>query len=52
MDEAMVVAAEEEAVVQACLSAIGPMLHMVGIGEAEPAPWEPAPPVTDLEGAA
>jgi hypothetical protein len=52
MNEAMVVTAEEEAVLEARLTTIGPVFHMMSIGEAESASWKSASAVPDLEGTA
>jgi hypothetical protein len=48
MNEAVMVAAQEEAVLETRFPAIGPVLHMVSIGESESAPREAASPVPDL----
>jgi hypothetical protein len=49
MDESVMMTAEEDAVLQTRFPAIGPMLHMVRIGETEPAPGKAASAVPDLE---
>ena len=50
MDQPMVKAAEENQVVQGRLSAIGPVLHMMTVGKAEPATGEATAPVACLQG--
>jgi hypothetical protein len=42
--------AEEHQVVQGGLPAIGPVDQVMGLGEPEPAPREPAAPIANLKG--
>jgi hypothetical protein len=41
--------AEQQTVLEAGLSSVGPMLHVMRVGEATPAPWEATPAIAHLE---
>jgi hypothetical protein len=49
MDESVMMTAEEDAVLQTRFPAIGPMLHMMSVGEVKPAPREAAPAIPDFQ---
>ena len=51
VDEAMVMAAEEDEIGKGSGAAISPVEDVMRLGEAEPAAGEPAPPIPDLESA-